>query len=70
MDNFSEWIQLAENGDKVMAEKVATMYMKGSGVEKNPEEAMRYFKIAAEQGSALGNYQLGRSYEKGIGGRC
>ena len=67
MDNFSEWIQLAENGDKVMAEKVATMYMTGNGVEKNPEEAMRYFKIAAEQGSALGNYQLGRSYEKGIG---
>lgn len=67
MDNLDEMILLADNGDKKMAEKVATMYMKGTGVEKDISKAIKYFEKAAENGSAMGYYQLGKAYQKGTG---
>ena len=38
-------------------------YYNGQGVSKNNVEAMKYFKIAAEQGHADAQYKLGRMYE-------
>lgn len=60
-------IQRADDGDKIMAEKVATMYMKGTGAEKDITKALEYFVKAAENGSAMGYYQLGKAYQKGTG---
>ena len=43
------------------------MYLKGRGVECNPERAWAVFSRAAEQGDAAGQYWLAYLYENGIG---
>ena len=41
--------------------------MNGLGIEKNPEEAVKLFRRAAEEGHALGQAYLGHCYEEGFG---
>ena len=56
---------------KLAQEKVGTAYMKGTnGTEKNLFEALKYFELAANNGSAMANYQMGKAYEKGNGVNC
>ena len=43
------------------------MYKKGRGVPQNYGEALKWFKVSAEKGFALGQYNLGVMYEKGQG---
>lgn len=43
------------------------VYMRGLGVKKNPSEAVRWFRLAAEQGLADAQYELGLCYYKGEG---
>lgn len=38
------------------------MYLHGYGVEKSVSEAIRYFKLAADQGNAEGQLNLGTLY--------
>ena len=42
-------------------------YLNGSGVEKNVAEAVRLFRLSAEQGYAAGQAWLGSCYLQGIG---
>ncbi len=45
------WVrEEAERGDAEAAMTLAECYMKGEGVEKNEEEALAWFRKAAEQG--------------------
>lgn len=68
---MEELIKLANEGNVVAQEKVGTAYMKGiNGAEKNLFEALKYFELAANNGSAMANYQMGKAYEKGNGVNC
>jgi TPR repeat protein len=43
------------------------MYENGYGVTKDDTEAVKWFRKAAEQGNATGQYNLGIMYENGYG---
>ena len=43
------------------------MYVKGEGVPKDYKTALKWFKLAAKQGDAGAQYNLGVMYEKGQG---
>jgi TPR repeat protein len=43
------------------------MYAKGQGVPQDYKEAVRWFRLAAEQGDAGAQYNLGWMYAKGQG---
>ena len=43
------------------------LYQEGQGVEKNYSKAIKYFRLAAEQGDPLGMFNLGVMYYKGKG---
>jgi TPR repeat protein len=43
------------------------MYANGTGVGKNEREAANWYKKAADQGYAWGQYNLGRCYLYGAG---
>jgi TPR repeat protein len=43
------------------------MHVEGIGVTKNPEEAVRLFRRASDQGLAEAQYHLGTMYTNGTG---
>jgi hypothetical protein len=43
------------------------MYMTGRGIKKDDAEAVRYSRLAAEQGNAIGQFNLGLMYLSGRG---
>ena len=43
------------------------MYRKGDGDTQDNEEAVEWYRLAAEQGYAAGQSNLGVMYEKGLG---
>ena len=43
------------------------MYRKGKGVPQDYAEAMKWYRLAAEQGHAYAPYYLGQMYRKGKG---
>jgi TPR repeat protein len=47
---FKEFKKNAENGDVSAQYSLAVMYNDGIGVKKNPAEALRWFRKAAENG--------------------
>jgi TPR repeat protein len=46
---------------------VGQCYTVGRGVQKNFSEAVRYYRLAADQGLKEAQYELGCSYEAGEG---
>ena len=42
-------------------------YENGNGVPKDPKEAVRYYRLAADQGNAVGQCNLGAYYFNGDG---
>ena len=44
------WTPLAENGDMRAQYRLARLYAEGEGVEKDPAEAARLYRLAGEQG--------------------
>ncbi len=46
---------------------LGTCYEKGYGVEKDPEQAIKWYRKACEQNDAQAQCNLGKCYEKGIG---
>ena len=64
---LAEWVPLAEQGDVDSQNTLAAMYKLGLGVKKNPEEAVKWYRLAAEQGDAAGQYGLGTMYAAGEG---
>ncbi|GAB4233825.1 MAG: hypothetical protein Tsb0032_39480 [Kiloniellaceae bacterium] len=45
-----EWQPLAEAGDAAAQYNIALMYQRGEGVRQDYAEALRWYRLAAEQG--------------------
>ena len=57
----------AEAGDAESEVELGHRYDKGEGVVKDPVEALRWYRKAAAQNYARGQYNLGVCYEEGEG---
>jgi TPR repeat protein len=62
-----EWQPIAEQGDANAQYNLGLLYARGQGVEKNPQEAARWYEKAAEQGVPAAQYNLGVMYANGQG---
>ena len=58
---------LAEEGDSQAQVTVGIMYDYGQGVDKDPEEAMKWYIKAAEQGIPVVQHDVGVKYFQGMG---
>ena len=63
---FQEWYPLAQDGDAVAQNRLASMYLLGRGVAKDYSEAENWFRQSAEQGDAASQFELGMMYKRGI----
>src|SRR5260221_10343788 len=61
------WAALAEGGNPRAVSNLAGLYAEGFGVERNPEEAARLFRIAAEAGDAIAQQNLALLFYEGRG---
>jgi hypothetical protein len=57
----------AEGGDKVSQEALGLSYLKGHGVERNPELGVSWLRRAADQGCGRGQNILADCYATGVG---
>lgn len=48
----SETVSAAEAGQPVAQFELGSIYFNGKGAERNPKEALRWFRLAAEQNHA------------------
>lgn len=60
---FKKYRDLAEQGFVKSQEFLGWMYYEGCGTEKNDEQAVRWLKVAAANGSISAAYRLGIFYE-------
>lgn len=58
---------LAQLGDPKAQQVLGVMYLNGQGVEKNPQQALTWFRQAAASGNEAAPYQLGLMYATGAG---
>ena len=68
--DFEATKQAAEKGDPAAQVQLGTMYNSGEkdyGVPKNNAEAIKWYRLAAEQGYAQGENDLGNMYREGEG---
>ncbi|MDO8370187.1 MAG: GIY-YIG nuclease family protein [Candidatus Nitrotoga sp.] len=65
-DHTDEQRFLAQ-GDKYAQNGLGAMYYSGRGVTQNYQEAVKWFRLAAEQGLAKAQFNLGVMYELGQG---
>ena len=65
--DFSDELKKADSGDAKAQLRVGHMYHLGTGVEKDDEQAVRWYREAAAQGSATAKCDLGWMYEMGCG---
>ena len=68
--DFEATKKAAENGDAIAQVNLGLMYNTGEkdyGVPKNDAEALKWFRLAAEQGYAQGQNDLGNMYREGEG---
>lgn len=67
--NFSmnELLEAANNGYVYPQFELAVRYLKGTGVPRNDQEALRWFQKAAEQGHSVAQNVLGHYYKNGLG---
>lgn len=64
---FAAFMELAEQGDVRAQANVGYYYDQGLAVRRNPEEAARWYRLAAEGGNVDAQYNLGAMYEAGEG---
>ena len=63
-----EWRPLAEQGLDLVAQfNLGQMYRKGEGVPQDDQTAVKWYRLAAEQGLAKAQFDLGVMYYKGRG---
>lgn len=62
-----EYQEAAEQGDPEAQLQLGLLYEQGNGVERDQEEALRWFTLAAEQGNAAAQANLGDLFEFGDG---
>jgi cell division septation protein DedD len=63
----AEWLPLAEAGDVAAQSNLGVMVWKGQGIEADPVEAARWFRLAAERGNSAAQDNLGLMYYLGEG---
>ena len=62
------WLKrAADQGDAASQYNLAIQYFRGFGIEKNLEQAFKYYKLAAEQGHPEAQIQLALRYLYGEG---
>lgn len=61
------WMPLAKSGDVNAAYNLAVIHQHGDGVPKNPAEALKWYRFAAERGDRVSQSQLGAMYLNGEG---
>jgi hypothetical protein len=59
--------QVAERGDVGSQINLGMAYQLGLGVEKNPKEAMNWYRLAADQGNSTAKNNIGVLFENGLG---
>ena len=59
---FEEAKRLAEDGDAEAQNDLGVMYGNGEGVPQDYKEAVKWYRLAAEQGVAAAQYNLGGMY--------
>ena len=64
---FARYMEQAEKGDAGAMNNLGWCYKNGNGVEKNYEEAVKWYKKAAEKGDASAMNNLGHCYYYGEG---
>ena len=64
---FARYMELAKKGDATAMFNLGNCYKNGEGVEKNYEEAVKWYKKAAEKGNATAMCNLGNCYYNGNG---
>lgn len=57
----------AEQGDPMAQNQMGIFLEQGLGVQKNKEEAVKWYALAANHGFAIAQYNLGNCFYKGIG---
>ena len=60
-------LRAAERGNAKAQLKLGLCYYNGHGVEPNPAEAVRWFRLAAKQKNAEAEFYMGRAYNTGAG---
>ncbi|MBC8207113.1 MAG: sel1 repeat family protein [Kiritimatiellales bacterium] len=61
------YLRAAERGNAKAQLKLGLCYYNGQGVEPNPAEAVRWFRLAAKQKNAEAEFYMGRAYNTGEG---
>lgn len=64
---IAEWRPLAAEGDMRAQGMLGWLYKKGYGVPENIGEAVKWFKLAAEQGHGFSQNEIGLAYYTGEG---
>ncbi len=59
---FKEWKPLAEGWDSAAQYNLGMMYKNGEGVPKDYKEALKWYRLAAEQGFLIAPYNHGLMY--------
>jgi TPR repeat protein len=67
-DQLEKYLVKARAGDMDAQYNLGIMYYHGEGVEKDHDEALKWFHLAAEQNDAEAQYNLGFMYGRGEGG--
>jgi len=62
---IKEWRPLADAGDAPAQYRLAGMYSGGQGLPQDIPEALKWYRLAAEQGLADAQYMLGVTYQMG-----
>lgn len=65
--NLPKLIEQAKAGQTVSQNLLGRMYLSGQGVERNPVEAVKWYRMSAEQGSMDGQYYLALCLYDGTG---
>lgn len=64
---FDEYLPKAQQGDAQAQNRIGEMYEYGQGVTRDLDQALAWFRKAADQGSVEGWHNLARSYNFGNG---
>src|SRR5260370_1175617 len=63
----TDLLQRANAGDPAAQVKMGNLYALGQGVPRSSQEAVKWFRKAAQQGDRDGEYRLGGLYDVGFG---
>ena len=59
---FSQYRRLAEEGHRNAPHRLAWMFLKGLGTSASDEDAIKWYKVAAEAGNPIATFDLANSY--------